>query len=158
MVTGKGTRFLTEVSAGDIINIGYGNYTVQCVVDNYTLTVEEALQETFDAYTLIKNINSANTTAFEAVASSTTLTTVHVINNALRNINYSSETDLATDLAYEEANMYLSLKVFQKIQSILTIYNYARTYSVNAAFNSRDPNYVNFSTFTVSSSCKTSIY
>lgn len=48
VVHGLGTAFLTALSVGNVINIGYHNYVVQNVVSDDTFAVENTLLEDFN--------------------------------------------------------------------------------------------------------------
>ena len=85
VVIGHGTMFLTEVSAGNIINIGYYTYTVDTVVSDSKLIVEESLMESFNEFTLIKDLSGNNKGIIQYAADST-MTLVNVIKTRVRNI------------------------------------------------------------------------
>ena len=148
-VTGIATAFLAETGLGSVLNIGYGVYTVACVVSDFLLTTETPLQESFNALRLIKNLASGGLGLQATVADPTASTDVFVLNNRLRNIHYASATELAQDRAYQAATNDLALAVYEKIQRTIAIQNLSGSFAINVAFGRRDPSYANFGQFSV---------
>lgn len=101
IVHGCGTQFLSEIFPGNVINIGYHTYTVDCVITDVQLVVEEALQETFDEFTLIKDL-SGNNQGMLPYAGDSTMTQVNCLKTRVRNIGADK---IAADLeqAYKDA-------------------------------------------------------
>lgn len=85
VVKGHGTKFLTDVSVGEVINIGYFTYTVDTVISDSKLVVEEILQESFNEFTLIKDLSGKNQGMVQ-YAADTSLTLVNTIKTRVRNI------------------------------------------------------------------------
>ena len=85
VVIGRGTSFLSEISSGDVVNIGYFNYTVDRIIDDTKLSVEEALIETFDEYTLIKDLSNSNQ-GMAAYAADPSMTQVKCLKTRVRDI------------------------------------------------------------------------
>ena len=85
VVSGRGTSFLSEISPGDVVNIGYFNYTVDRIVDDTRMYVEETFIETFDEYTLIKDLSSSNQ-GMVAYADDPSMTQVMCIKTRVRDI------------------------------------------------------------------------
>ena len=109
-VKGHGTKFLSEVSTGNVINIGYFTYTVDTVISDSKLIVEEVLQESFNEFTLIKDL-SGNNQGMVKYAADSALTLVNVIKTRVRNIGVDVNAstleaiyDAAKDLVDKNSN------------------------------------------------------
>ena len=154
-IHGMGTNFKTSVKSGDVVHVGYYNYTVENVVTDFLLTTEEPLEETFNKYNLIKNLSQSDTNAFDVVTGDPSRTTVNVINHRLRNINTTSTTELEADKLYESDFLDFSGLIYKAAQPIIKIYSSDFIYSQQVMFDSIDPTYNNFSFFRVLSSIET---
>ena len=146
-IYGHGTRFVTELSEGRVVHIGYNNYTVQSIIDDTTCTIEETFQESFDRHTEIVNLSPTSSVGIEAL--SPTSSTVNVISHKLRNINYANSLELSEDSAYQSAFQDLALSVYSKLHAYVTITDQTRSFKIISKFQSREPTYKSFSSFTI---------
>ena len=148
VVTGLGTKFLSSLSVGQVINIGYHNYVIQNIIDDSLLTVETPLLEAFNEYSQIINLTTGNSNGIEPVITDATKSTVHVIRTRLRNINYTSA-QYADDQTYEATQNDLSIQNYKNMQDNITILDQTKTFKLTVPFYSRDPKYEVFNYFTV---------
>ena len=140
VVLGHGTKFLTDLSAGNVINIGYYTYTVDTVISDNKLEVEEMLLESFNEFTLIKDLSGSNQGIVQ-YAADPTLSLVKVIKTRLRNIGVDV---LATNLAAASTAATALQKAYPTNTAYSSAADAAALASANAALAlSEDTSYQN---------------